>query len=222
MRRNGHPSRPRAITCCFFASLKTLLISTKATVPCVAFNVPEPSFSLAGFQVTAEGLWNPEQQRWEGHYARLPIYENAGVLLVPKVAVRRCLVPDSREFYDQYVLRFLEAEHLHARDSLVYSLKNGNPKVYVSDLRAKYPVSKEFLFDFSEENPTVLKSYKETLPEKAAEAIADESIEGRQWATRRIDHGVRAPELRSIPPGPAAASKMGRGARRTFPFPMWI
>jgi hypothetical protein len=104
-------------------------------------------------------------------------------------------------------LRFLEAEHLHARDSLVYTLKNGNPKVYLSDLRAKYPVSKEFLFDFSEKNPAVLKSYKETLPEKAAEAIADESIEGRQWAARRIDHGVRAPELRSIPPGPAEASK---------------
>jgi hypothetical protein len=31
MRRNGNPSRPRAITCCFFASLKTLLIPTKVT-----------------------------------------------------------------------------------------------------------------------------------------------------------------------------------------------
>ena len=146
--------------------------------------------------VAAGGLWNPEQQRWEGHYAHLPVYENGGVLLVPKVAVRRRLVPDSKEFYDQYVLRFLEAEHLHARDSLVYTLKNGNPKVYLSDLRAKYPVSKEFLFDFSEKNPSVLKSYKETLPEKAAEAIADESIENRQWASRRIDHGISAPQLR--------------------------
>src|ERR1700728_2645971 len=157
--------------------------------------------------VAAGGLWNPEQQRWEGHYAHLPVYENAGVLLVPKVAVRRRLVPDSREFYDQYVLRFLEAEHLHARDSLVYTLKNGNPKVYLSDLRAKYPVSKEFLFDFSEKNPSVLKSYKETLPEKAAEAIADESIEDRQWSSRRIDHGIIAPQLRSVPPGLPEASK---------------
>ena len=127
-------------------------------------------------------------------------------MLVPKVAVRRRLVPDSREFYDQYVLRFLEAEHLHARDSLVYTLKNGNPKVYVSDLRAKYSVQKNS-YSIFQKNPAVLKSYKETLPEKAAEAIADESIEGRQWAARRIDHGVRAPELRSIPPGPAEASK---------------
>lgn len=157
--------------------------------------------------VAAGSFWNPEQQRWEGHYAHLPIYEDVGVLLIPKVAVRRYLLPDSKDFYDHYVLRFLEGEHLHARDSLVYTLKNGNPKVYVSDLRAKYPLSKEFLFEFSEKNPAILKSYKDTLPEKAAEAIADEGIEGRQSVGRRIDHGVGAPELRAILPGPDDASK---------------
>src|SRR6266404_48457 len=54
MRRKGHPSRPRAITCCFFASLKTLLIPTKATA--LRRNQrPRASFSLAGFQVTLIG-----------------------------------------------------------------------------------------------------------------------------------------------------------------------
>src|SRR5712691_4842354 len=54
MRRKGHPSRPRAMTCCFFASLKTLLIPTKATA--LRRNQrPRASFSLAGFQVTLIG-----------------------------------------------------------------------------------------------------------------------------------------------------------------------
>src|ERR1700728_3482139 len=54
MRRSGHPSRPRAITCCFFASFKTLLISTKAT--CLTpKSTSRASFSLAGFQVTLIG-----------------------------------------------------------------------------------------------------------------------------------------------------------------------
>src|SRR5258708_21896711 len=54
MRRSGHPSRPRAITCCFFSSLKTLLIPTKATA--LRRNQrPRASFSLAGFQVTLIG-----------------------------------------------------------------------------------------------------------------------------------------------------------------------
>ena len=54
MRRSGHPSRPRAITCRFFASLKTLLIPTKATA-LHRNQRPQASFSLAGFQVTLIG-----------------------------------------------------------------------------------------------------------------------------------------------------------------------
>ncbi len=52
-----------AITCCFFASLKTLLISTKAT--CLTpKSTSRASFSLAGFQVTLIGrFWvTPEDK----------------------------------------------------------------------------------------------------------------------------------------------------------------
>ena len=35
MRRSAHPSRPSAMTCCFFSSLKTLLISTEGKPPVV-------------------------------------------------------------------------------------------------------------------------------------------------------------------------------------------
>lgn len=156
--------------------------------------------------VPAGVFWNPGERRWESRYARLPVYEERGVLLVPKVAVRRRLVPDSQEYYDRFVLRFLEAEHLNARDALVHTLKNGNPKIYMGDLRGKYPLSKEFLFDFSEKNPSVLNSYKKTLPEKAEIALRDESIEGRQWIARPIDKGLGVEELRVIPSGPADAS----------------
>jgi hypothetical protein len=54
MRRSGHPSRPRAITGCFFASFQTLLISTKATWLAPKSTSPA-SFSSAGFQVTLIG-----------------------------------------------------------------------------------------------------------------------------------------------------------------------
>jgi hypothetical protein len=54
MRRKGHPSRPKAMTCRFFASLKTLLIPTKATA--LRRNQrPRASFPLAGFEVTLIG-----------------------------------------------------------------------------------------------------------------------------------------------------------------------
>src|SRR5450755_4247587 len=63
MRRKGHPSRPRTMTCCFFASLKTLLIPTKATA--LRRNQrPRASFPLAGFEVTLIGrFWvTPEAE----------------------------------------------------------------------------------------------------------------------------------------------------------------
>src|SRR5271170_7170662 len=53
MRRKGHPSFPSAMTCCFFASLKTLLIPTEAIAPLAGVNVL--ALSLAGFQVTLIG-----------------------------------------------------------------------------------------------------------------------------------------------------------------------
>src|SRR5258708_18529463 len=65
MRRSGHPSRPRAITCCFFASLKTLLISTKATCLTPKSTSRAP-FSLAGFQVTLIGrFWVTPEVKWD-------------------------------------------------------------------------------------------------------------------------------------------------------------
>jgi hypothetical protein len=41
MRRKGHPSFPSAMTCCFFSSLKTLLMLTEAICPLVRVNVPD-------------------------------------------------------------------------------------------------------------------------------------------------------------------------------------
>jgi hypothetical protein len=53
MRRSDHPSRPSAMTCCFFSSLKTLLTLTEGN-PHVMLNVLG-STPLAGFQVILIG-----------------------------------------------------------------------------------------------------------------------------------------------------------------------
>src|SRR5262249_49659892 len=53
MRRKDHPSFPRAITCCFFSSLKTLLMPREPIRASLGVNVP--GFLMAGFQVTLYG-----------------------------------------------------------------------------------------------------------------------------------------------------------------------
>src|ERR1700687_585309 len=54
MRRKGHPSFPSAMTCCFFSSLKTLLMPTEPIRAPVGVNVP--GFTHGRFWVTPEVL----------------------------------------------------------------------------------------------------------------------------------------------------------------------
>src|SRR5215813_1097647 len=53
MRRKGHPSFPNAITCCFFSSLKTLLMPREPIRAPLGVNVP--GSAMAGFQPTSYG-----------------------------------------------------------------------------------------------------------------------------------------------------------------------
>src|SRR4051794_18131100 len=63
MRRSGQPSRPSAMTCCRFSSLKTLLTSMEGN-PSIVLNVLP--FLLAGFQLSLIGrFWvSPEGGGW--------------------------------------------------------------------------------------------------------------------------------------------------------------
>src|SRR5580704_11552288 len=97
MRRSGHPSRPRAMTCCFFASLKTLLISTKAT--CLTpKSTSRASFSLAGFQVTLIGrFWvTPEGIKWANKLQGFDTWTVA--CLTSSGPNPNCPVPNSPDF----------------------------------------------------------------------------------------------------------------------------
>ena len=63
MRRKDHPSFPSAITCCFFSSLKTLLMPGEPISAPLGVNVP--GFPMAGFQVTLYGrIWVTPEVAW--------------------------------------------------------------------------------------------------------------------------------------------------------------
>ena len=55
MRRSDQPSRPSAITCSRFSTLKTLAILAAGMKPTAAVNVPAPATGVAGFQVSITG-----------------------------------------------------------------------------------------------------------------------------------------------------------------------
>src|SRR6202035_4320138 len=63
MRRRGHPSFPSAMTCCFFSSLKTLLMPREPTRASLGVNVP--GLTMAGFQLSLYGrIWVTPEVDW--------------------------------------------------------------------------------------------------------------------------------------------------------------
>jgi hypothetical protein len=161
-------------------------------------------FGIPTEQINCGMFWNYDANIWETRYANLPTYKNERIVLVPKIAVRVRLVPDHEEFYKKFVLDYLGAEHLSANDSLVTLLKNGSTKVYKKDLKNKYKLSKEFLFEFAEQHPRVLRKYKKFMRNKIA-PIVDSTIEDYQRMPRKVDLPSKG-ELSAIPTGAAHAT----------------
>lgn len=113
--------------------------------------------------VASGKLWNVENQVWEQQHVALPVINGKKILLVPKSIVRFRLCLDGQEYYNHYVLNFLQDEHLRAHSSLVTMLKNCTPKVHKKTLKQHYPFNKEWMAQFTKDNPSVLQKYKDIL-----------------------------------------------------------
>lgn len=150
--------------------------------------------------------WSSEQRSWINRYAKLPIYDNRRIVLVPKACVR--FRPDitAGEFYNKYVLDYLEAEHLSANDSLVHTLKNGKKVVFRGQLKEKHPLTKELLFMIADMHPELLEKYKRDVG-KRANPLSDEELELGHRSARAIDHEALSKELAAIPVGAHDATR---------------
>ena len=142
-----------------------LLEYTKAQ--CDALGVPMVN-------VPVDPIFDTDTMRWEDRYADLPVWRNKPILLVPKSAVRFSPAYNYGRYYQHYVLNFLKARELaNPASGLVRLIRNERKRterreVYKKDLAALYPRAKEFLFEFSRENPQVLRQYKEDLKRREA------------------------------------------------------
>ena len=118
---------------------------------------------IATHAVALPPWYDPSTGSWVSDYLDLPVVGGSAVLLVPRVIARYSPAYDHRKYYSQFVLSFLQVEHLEAGSSLVRVLKDGRRRVYKQDLKALYPKTKESLFEFSKTHPEVLREYREEL-----------------------------------------------------------
>lgn len=159
---------------------------------CMLLDIPTENVN-SGF------YWDHVDHSWTSRYANLPVYDDKSIVLVPKVAVRFRLVPDYSQYYRRFVLEYLQSEHLHAGGSLVRLLKNGKTRVYKKDLMKTNPLTKDYLFNFSEKHPDVLKAYKKSLRTQSKPLSSEQFRE--EDRLQPSDVAARQQQLAGIQPG---------------------
>ncbi len=120
-------------------------------------------FGIAVRPVALPPCFNRNTGQWETRYLDLPVWEGRPILLVPKFFVRYDPAYEAGNYYNRYVLDYLQAEALTATSALVQTLKSGRRVVYKKDIKREFPFSKQFLYEFSRAHPEVLRHYREDL-----------------------------------------------------------
>ncbi|MDO8618605.1 MAG: hypothetical protein Q7R49_01515 [Candidatus Daviesbacteria bacterium] len=160
--------------------------------------------------VPSGSIWDTQENKWISEYTNLPICDSRSIILVPKAIARFGMEFDHQEYFQHFVLNFLQAEHLSANSSLVRTLKDGTKKPpFKKTLKEKYPLSKGFLYEFSKNNPRVLENYKRSKNYNLSEITVEEliylitSVAGEQ----SFDFDAFINGLDSIPAGDTNAKK---------------
>lgn len=107
-------------------------------------------------------FWNASNKTWDNiHMERLVIDEKP-ILLVPKIAVSFHKDYVDKQYYQHFILNFLQNDHLKKKSSLVKTRKLSEDK-YVTKkdiIETEAPFSKEFLRDFTKNHPEVFKNFR--------------------------------------------------------------
>jgi len=155
-------------------------------------------------------LWNKENKKWTNEYVNLPVCNERSVILVPKAIARFTIEFNHQEYYQHFVLNFLQSEHLDANSSLVRTLKDGTKRPpFKKALKELHPLSKQYLYEFSKEHPDVLKNYKKSKNYSLDEITVEDLLlfASGQAEEQTFDFNFLADELDKIPAGDASAKK---------------
>jgi hypothetical protein len=159
--------------------------------------------NVATHEVAMPACFNTHLMDWEERYLPLPMYRNRPILLVPKSIVRRSSAYKHPQYYQHFVLNYLQREELaNPLSRLVRTLRNGRKKVYKKNLAERHPRTKAFLYEFSQRHPEVLHEYREFLAEAERQGTSSD-VDGPNEA---VVAQALINSLRVIPPGDRSAS----------------
>lgn len=105
---------------------------------------------------------------WAANTAALPIAAGKPLVLVPRAFVRRRRNTfDAQGYYNNFILPYLQQQHLDANSDLVRVLKDGALRPPAKKtLKSLYPNVKQTNTAFTEENPHLLEDYRRAAEEQ--------------------------------------------------------
>jgi hypothetical protein len=163
-----------------------------------------------------KNIFNYNTFSWDRDYHKLPAdTKGRPVILVPKGVVRIIPSLDAKEYYQHYVLNYLQTELYSAGSSLGRLLKDGSRArpaktaiteevTGVGDPKEGKKALKNYLYEFSRDNKEVLEEY-EDVKKAQAQPLNNDDIE-KQNKRRPQDFNELIQKLAKIPPGKKAAN----------------
>ncbi len=159
--------------------------------------------NIVTHEVAMPPCFNTDSMDWQDKYLSLPVYRDRPILLVPKSIVRRTSAYRHPQYYQHFVLNYLQREELaNPQSRLVRTLRDGRRKVHKKDLAERHPRTKAFLYEFSQRHPEVLKLYRESLAQAERQGTSSE-VDGPNDS---VIAEALANVLRAIQPGDAGAT----------------
>ena len=148
--------------------------------------------------------WNRRTLRWEQTRTELLVISARLILLVPKGVVSFCSDYTPDNYYNHFVLNFMQNEHIQLNSALVQQRGDGTKFVTKKSLKERFPMSKDFLADFSQRHPEILAKFKQESKTTTLTNLELSAESTRDLANFLIQ------ELKSIPTGPAEATRYHR------------
>ncbi|MGF1887448.1 hypothetical protein L4D13_15075 [Photobacterium profundum] len=145
-------------------------------------------------------MWNPEKGIWEDALVPLPITDFGKVIFIPKILVRHKICYQFDQYYRHYLLPVMQAEHIQAETSLVFTLKSGEKKVTKKSLMKKYGKDKLAAVEQTLLRPHILEEYREAKATSPSSPLSHEAFSEIESVEKPDLEGLYS-ELIALPTG---------------------
>lgn len=162
---------------------------------------------IATRRVASGPLWDPETHLWDQQYEELPVAGTGKLLLVPKTIVRKKLHFRPDDYFQHYILDYLQDEEISANGELVRLLKDGTPRVDKKALVKKYGRGKRVAAAITKLHPEILDQYRKHKRKNATRAMTHEQLVEAMPDTDTPDWDKLLADAKAVAPGKAGATK---------------